>query len=195
MATGPTTVDTTTVALGLAQIRVGASAANITSDNAVLTAADSMGAMASTKLTIERNFWTLESGFPLLEDTTIAIRERAMLECAFKELTPENLAIAHGDNPASYALAHSGEIKIGSLATPTAIRMEAIYTFPTTTYTMNIIFPRAQVTSNTEIDFQTEDNANVPVTFEAKRADSGITGGSSVWNTKPLGCIRFLDAS
>ena len=42
--TGPLTKDTTTIALGLAQVRIGASAANITKQHPVLAAAASIGA-------------------------------------------------------------------------------------------------------------------------------------------------------
>jgi hypothetical protein len=94
------TKDTSTIPLGLAQIRVGASAANIASATAVLLAAASIGALANTKFTGNVDYWKLESGFPLLEDLSIPIREAASLECAFKELTPYNLALARGIDPA-----------------------------------------------------------------------------------------------
>ena len=192
---GPTTVDTTTVALGLAQIRIGASAANIAQDTSVLTSSDSMGAMATTKWMGEKDFWTLESGFPLLEDDLKVIRERASLECVFKELTPANLALAAGQDAADFALTHSGEIPLGANTSPVISRMEAIYTFPDADYEMHIIFPRAQVQSSAEIDYQSEDNVNSPIIFTSKRADSGITGGNAVWDNKPLGAIAFIDNS
>ena len=195
MSTGPTTVDTSTVALGLAQVRIGASAANVASTGAVLVDGDSIGALANTKFMGEREFWSLESGFPLIEDSIIALREKAALECSFKELTPANLALAHGEDPANYALTHSGEIGLGVLNSPTYIRMEAIYTFPTTTYEMHMVFPRAQVRSSIEMDMQAEDNVNVPVVIEAKRADSSTSGGHANWDSKPLGSIQFIDNS
>lgn len=297
--TGPVTRDTSTVALGLAQIRVGASAANIANAASVLTSSDSIGALASTKYTGNVDYWKLESGFPLLEDLTLPLRESSMLECEFKELSSYNLALARGldpgtavqsagvvegtinssagtvdaaldiavtdttgpvtdtwivsftgatagtitgvstgavhtfaaltgamepDNggepyfsiPASfftgtwadgdsynftttayqaaggaYSDPHAGTIDLGSLSAPAFVRMEAVYTYPNGTDTMTIIFPRANATSSVEIDMQAEDNVNVPLTFEAKRADSEVSGGNVTWDDAPLGKIIF----
>ena len=94
--TGPVTKDTSTVQLGLSQIRVGSAAANIGTTTAVLAAADSMGAMASTTYTGETEYFELESGYPLGLDATFPLRETNMLECGFKEITPKNLALARG---------------------------------------------------------------------------------------------------
>jgi hypothetical protein len=191
MVSGPTTKDTSTVALGLAQIRIGASAANVNKINPQLQASDSIGALATTKFTGEAEYWKLESGFPLLEDLSIPLRTRAMLECEFKEITPANLALAQGKDPASYSLVHSGEIELGSLTNPEYIRMEAHYTFPNGSNYMHIIFPRANVESSVEMDLQSEDNVNVPITITSKRADSAVSGGNAVWDSKPLGRILF----
>lgn len=190
---GPVTKDTSTVPLGLAQIRIGASASNIGQINPVLTASDSIGALANTKYVGDAEFWKLESGFPLLEDTVIPLRMAAALECAFKEVTPYNMAMAHGIDPTdgSYTLVHSGEVPLGVLTTPDYIRMEALYTFPNGSNYMDIIFPRAQVIGTIEVDFQAEDSAAVPVRIEAKRADSEVSGGHAVWDAKPLGRIMF----
>ena len=190
--TGPVTKDTSTIAFGLAQVRVGAAAANVTSINPVLVAGNSIGALANTKFMGSVDYWKLESGFPLLEDYTIPIRERASLECAFKEVTPMNLAFAKGiDATSGYTAAHSGEIGLGSISSPAFLRMEAFYTYPDGVNQMVIIFPRSQITSNMEIDLKSEDAAAVPITFEAKRADSETSGGSSVWDSKPMGRILF----
>lgn len=97
--TGPVTRDTSTVQLGLSQIRIGGSAANIATTSAVFTATDSMGAMASTTYTGETEYFELESGYPLGLDATFPLRENNMLECAFKEITPKNLALARGIDP------------------------------------------------------------------------------------------------
>lgn len=99
MRTGPVTKDVSTVALGLAQIRVGASAANVSNANACLTSADSMGAMADTKMTSNVEYWKLTSGFPALEDLSIPLSESCSFECAFKEITPKNMALARGIDP------------------------------------------------------------------------------------------------
>lgn len=96
---GPVTKDTSTVALGLAQIRIGDSVSNIATIAPVLASTDSIGALASTKFMGNVDYWKLESGFPLQEDLTIPLRETNALECAFKEITPYNLAMARGINP------------------------------------------------------------------------------------------------
>jgi len=62
---GPIVRDTTSVALGLSQIRIGESSAHIATTTPVLTANDSMGAMANTSYNGETEYWDLESGFPL----------------------------------------------------------------------------------------------------------------------------------
>ena len=294
---GPTTKDTSTIALGLAQIRVGASSTNIATIAPVLVAGDSIGALANTKYTGNVDWYKFESGFPLLEDLIIPIKETAMLECSFNELTPFNFALAHGLDPiadisatatkigantvagtitgditvtdaggvindrftvvftgatafdvygeeegklatsganltdaytpdnggnpyfslptnffggtwiagqtyvlitteyvagtAAYAGAHSGSIGLGARALPEDIRMEAVYTYPNATNYMTIVFPRAQIAASVEIDLQKEEAAGIPVTFEAKRADSEVAGGDAVWDSMPLGRILF----
>jgi len=294
---GPTTKDTSTVPLGLAQIRVGDSASNIATATAVLLAAASIGALANTKFTGNVDYWKLESGFPLLEDLSLPIRESASLECAFKELTPYNLALARGIDPAAaqsatvtlldsvtvgggigagiviavddtggvvsdtwvvtfddathytvygletgvlcagtliggacapdngghpyftipidhfdaswladetytfktqayvadggYSSAHSGTINLGNLAAPAFVRMEAVYTYPNQTNHMYVIFPRANVTSSTEIDWAAEDTIASPLVFEGKRADSETSGGDVAWDNAPIGIIIF----
>jgi hypothetical protein len=148
--------------------------------------------MASTRFTSTIDYWRLESGFPLLEDTALALREVARMECAFKEQTPQNWAWAYGiDASSGYTEAHSGEVALGALSDPTFIRMEALYTYPSGTDYLNIIFPRAQVTASIEADFQAEDAVAVPATFEAKRADSETSGGNAAWDDKPLGRVLW----
>jgi hypothetical protein len=189
---GPVTKDSTTVALGLAQVRLGASAANITSLNPVLTSASSIGALANTKFTSTIEVWKLESGFPLMPDASIPLREKASLECAFKEITPMNLAFARGiDATSGYTAAHSGEVPLGAMVAPAYIRMEAFYTYPDGVNEMVIIFPRAQASPNVELDLKAEDAAASPVTFEATGADINTSGGSSIWNGRSLGRILF----
>ena len=191
--TGPLTRNADNVALGLAQVRVGASATNIGTFDPVLTASNSIGALASTKFMSEKEYWTLESGFPMLEDKTIPIREKASLECSFKELQPFNLALAMGLDPVtdSYSETLSGEIMLGALSDPAYVRMEAVYTYPDGASTMVIVFPRAQCTSAVDVDLQAEDNANIPLKFESKVADSNVTGGDAAWDLAPLGHIVF----
>ena len=196
---GPVTNDTSSLAIGLMQIRVGASAANISSVHPVLASSDSVGALTKSTFISEVEYWEHESGFPFLKDYVIAIRENARLEGEMEELTPLNLAIARGKDiaaaPQTTFTAHSGEVLLGDRATtaaaPSYIRMEGRYTYPDGVHYMDVIFPRAQVKSSIEVDLQREDNVKVPVTFEAQRADSDVSGGSSVWDDKPLGWIKF----
>ncbi len=191
--TGPVTKDTSTVALGLAQVRVGAAAANIGTPYGALSSSDSIGVLANTKFTGNSDWLKLESGYPLLEDYVVPIRESAALECAFMEITPYNMAMSLGIDPTSgYASVHSGEVALGGRTSPAYVRMEAVYTYPNGTNTMTIIFPRAQVSAAIEMDLQMEDWSNVPITFEAKRADSEVTGGNAIWNSKPLGAIKWV---
>jgi len=192
---GPVTKDTSTVALGLAQIRVGTSATYIGDIHPQLDSDDSIGALANTKFTSTIDVWKLESGFPLMEDHQIPLREVAALECAFKEITPYNVALSRGIDPTGggYDTAHSGEVKLGDFDSRDIdyVRMEAMYTFPNGTNYMHIIFPRAQPVPATEMDLQAEDAVAVTLTFESKRADSEVSGGSAVWDTMPLGWIKF----
>jgi hypothetical protein len=190
---GPVTTDTSTIALGLAQIRVLDSSTYIGNINPQGAAADSIGALANTKFTGNTDWFRLESGFPLLEDYVVPIREAAMLECAFKEITPYNMAISYGLDPTGggYTEAHSGEVGLGARVAPAYVRMEARYTFPNGSNYMDIIFPRAQVSAAVEMDLQSEDAAAVPVVFEAKAADDSVSGGSPAWNSYPLGRIAW----
>jgi len=190
---GPVTKDTSTVALGLAQIRIGDSVTHIADIHPALSASDSIGALANTRFMGNTDWFKLESGFPLIEDFTTPIREAAALECAFKEITPANMALAYGFDPSSGEYAsmsvHSGEIPIGDRRAPDYVRMEAVYTYPNGVNFMHIIFPRAQVSAAIEMDLQSEDAAAVPISIEGKRADSEVTGGSAFWDDKPLGRI------
>jgi hypothetical protein len=189
--TGPLTKNPQAVALGLAQIRIGASASNITFAVPKLLAAASIGALANTKFVGKTDYWKLESGFPLLEDYSLPIREACSLECGFKELSMANLSLARGIDPDELD-EYDTSIALGGLVAPDYVRMEAVYTFPDNQSQMVIIFPRANVVSSMELDLKPEDAAVVPITIEAKRGDSGVTGGNLAWDTMPLGTIVFL---
>lgn len=193
--TGPVTKDSTTVALGLAQIRIGLSSTYIGQVGPILAASASIGALASTKYTGNVEVFRLESGFPMLEDAVFPLRENAAIECAFKEITPYNLALAQGKDPTSYTSVHTGNIALGTIAAPESLRMEAIYTYPDGTNKMYIIFPRAQVVSVAELEFAAEEPAAVTINIEAKRGDSEITGGHVIWDNMPLGRIIWDDGS
>ncbi len=189
---GPITKDTSTVAIGLMQIRVGNLADNIAKPGPELTSSDSIGALANTKYVGNTDWYKLESGFPLIEDYTVPIREAAHLECAFKEITPETMALAHGtDISAGGYTSHSGEVALGGRTAPDYVRMEAVYTYPNGTNYMTFIFPRAQVSANVELDTAAEDSAAVPIIFESKNASSDVTGGDAIWDDKPLGRIEW----
>lgn len=190
---GPITKNTDQIALGLAQIRIGASATHIGTLAPALVAANSIGALANTKYMGNTDWFKLESGFPLIEDYTTPIREAASLECAFKEVNPYNMALAHGLDPTDgdYASTLSGEIAIGGRTAPAYLRMEAAYTYPDGLQMMFIIFPRAQIAASIEMDLNSEDATAVPITFESKNASSDVTGGSAVWDSRPLGAIQW----
>lgn len=192
---GPVTKDTTTIALGLAQVRVGASATNLSKTFPILTSSDSIGALANTTFTGNAEYFKLESGYPLIEDATFPLRESAMIEAGFKEMTPANFALARGLDPSGYSSAHTGSIPLGTISTPTIIRVELIYTYPDQTNTMNIVFPRAQVTAVIEMAFAEEEPAAVAVSIEAKNASSDVTGGGAMWDSAPLGLILWDDGT
>ena len=168
---GPVTKDTSALALGLAQVRIGASLTNIASTVPVLTASNSIGAMMSTKFSGDTKFFEHMSGFPKQMDYAIVIEESAALECKFEEITPFNLALAAGIDPGTnYPNVHSGEIALGGKTAPEYVRMEAEYVFPNGINKMTVIFPRAQVKSSVELDMQAEDTMKVPVTFQANNS-------------------------
>lgn len=111
---GPLTKDTSSVLAGLAQVRIGNSAVNIKTASPVLTSSNSIGALANTKFNSNAEYLKLESGFPLMEDLSIPTREIANIECAFKEITITNMAIARGLDPTdcvigSYAVTTAGD--------------------------------------------------------------------------------------
>ena len=167
---------------------------NIDKDSQILDESyDSLGALNTSSFTSNVEYWKLESGFPMLEDMTIPLRESAMLECEFKEVHPRNLAYARGVDAsgADYDDNHSGSINLGTMVAPAFVRAEAVYTYPDGIHKMIMIFPRANVTSSVNLSFAAEDNANVPITIEAKRADSEVQGGHSTWDNAPLGRILF----
>ena len=190
---GPVIKDTSTAALGLAQIRIGDSATHIAEVHPQLSASDSIGGLASTTWRGPTEWAKLESGMPLIEDYTVPIREAAQLECAFKEITPANVALAFGHDPnvAPYdtMTVHSGEVPLGGRVAPDYVRMEARYTYPNGTNFMDIIFPRAQVSADPEMALAEADFAAMTIIFESKNASSDVSGGNAVWDNKPLGRI------
>ncbi len=194
--TGPLTKDTTTVALGLAQIRVALSSTYIGQIRPILTASHSIGALADTKFTGAAEYFKLESGYPLLEDATFPLRESASISCSFKEITPANIALSQGLDPSGYSENHAAALGFGNISTPVYLRMEAYYVYPDGTNSLTIIFPRCQVSANREIPFAPEDVAAVPIVIEAKRADSSLSSGGHVaWDDMPLGRFYWDDGA
>jgi hypothetical protein len=89
-----------------------------------------------------------------------------------------------------YDSATAGEIKLGELSSPDYVRVEGYYVFPNGTNTMVIIFPRAQVRSESaEIAFATDTHATISITFNSTPADSSVTGGNAAWDGQSLGKI------
>ena len=193
--TGPLTRDTSTIALGLARILVGNASDNADNDTQVLDRTnDSLGSLSSTSFSSSVEYWRHESGFPMLEDLVVPLRESASLECEIEEISAQNLAIARGIDASSGSEfgSHSGEISLGTIEQPDYVRMEAIYTYPDKENEMVIIFPRAQVTSSMDLSLAAEDNATVPITFESKIATNDVWSGEvTAWDAKPLGNIIF----
>ncbi len=299
---GPVTRDGKTVALGLAKVMVGDSAGNISDPLLALNEiTESLGALNASSFTSNVEYWKLESGFPMLEDKTIPLRESVSLACEFKEVHPKNVAIARGIDPAgsiassahvldvasalgelsqgtgdlvtvdadtptakltlvftgteafnvfkegdegvmdtgdfsaadviiqdgattiltikktaldsggafaisdvitiqllaqgTYTDNQVGSIALGNISAPDYVRVEAKYMYPDNEHFMAIILPRVNITSSLELPFAMEDNSNVPITCEAKRADSGVAGiTDTTWDSMPLGRIYWAMA-
>lgn len=185
---GPITRRPGDIALGLAQVRMSASEDHIDKIVPVLTAEHSIGSLANTKFVNTVEYFRHESGFPAKEDLVIPIRETAQIEAAFEEISLKNLAIAKGLDPDTFDLA-AGDIAIGVMKTPANVRVEFVYTYPDGSTAMTIIFPRAQVTSSMEVDFQKETNTSVAIVIESKIADGATEGGDTAWDEMPLGII------
>jgi hypothetical protein len=99
------------------QIRVGACAGNISTITPVLTASNSLGAMAQTKFAASAEFHKFMSGFPEREDASVPLREASAIECAFNEITPFNMALARGIDPtASVAASCTENVALNSTA-------------------------------------------------------------------------------
>ena len=164
---GPIIVSENSIPLGLAQVRIGAFSGHIANIHPALSSSDSVGALANTSFIGEKEYFTLETGFPLVEDKSWCIREKAKMECAFYELTPANMALATGKDPAAEPYASmtttSGEIPLGEMADAEFVRMEAVYTYPNGLNFMTVIFPKAQVLGAVNVEFASENPASVPV--------------------------------
>ena len=140
---GPITRDTTTIALGISQIRIAPSAAYIATVTAALSATDSIGALANTNFKSDTTFFDLESGYPAILDATFPLKEANSLECAFKEITPKNLAIARGLNPFADISATMTEVGSTTAAGTTTGAIAVTDDTGPTTETWTVVFTGA----------------------------------------------------
>lgn len=106
---GPRTQNPQRLALGLAEVRVGPSAANIGTATPVLTTAHSLGALSSVSYTNSKEYYVHMSGFPQVEDFVTPTQEVQQVTCEFDELTPKNLALLQGIDPSSAGSSWTGE--------------------------------------------------------------------------------------
>ena len=191
---GPVTVDTSTLAVGLGQIRVGDSATNIAFTTPQLTSADSIGSLTKCDFKQEVKYLEHFSGFPKFKDFIIPLEASATIEVEAEEISPANLALALGKSFSVYdgfTSTHSGEIGLGNLAAPSTVRIELMYDMPDDTHHVAVVLPRAQVSSSLELSLKPEEIAKVPMTISAQPADSSVAGGNAVWDNKPMGAIQF----
>lgn len=107
--TGPRLINPDRLALGLSEVRVGPSAANIATTTPVLTSAHSLGALASASYSSAKEYYEHRSGFPRIKDAVIPTQEDQMVTCEMEEMTPRNLAILQGIDPAAAGSAWVGE--------------------------------------------------------------------------------------
>lgn len=121
MVHGPITKNTSLWAPGLMQIRVGNSADNIATIAPVLTSTHSIGALANTKIVSTPEYFKIKSGFPVMIDGIIPLKEDCAAQCAFREISPYNMALARGIDPtASVDPTATADVAINSTAGTTA---------------------------------------------------------------------------
>ena len=142
------------------------------------------------------DWWDLETGYPMLLDAKFPIRESASLEGDMMEITPKNMAFAHGldGTLAAYSDDYSGEIALGARIAPVDLRVEAKGVFPDGVKEINFIFPRAIITSSVELENQKEEGESLPIVITSTPADESA-GGNAVWDTMPLGKIYFSNVT
>jgi hypothetical protein len=106
---GPRTQNPQSLAIGLMEVRVGPSAANISTTTPVLTTSQSLGALSSASYTFNREYYEHWSDFPMIKDYVIPTQETQQITCEFEEMTPRNLAILQGIDPSSAGSSWTGE--------------------------------------------------------------------------------------
>lgn len=178
MRQGPVIKDTSSVALGMAQIRIGKSSAHIATTAPVLVADDSMGGMASTAYTGETEYWNLESGFPLQIDAVFPLRETNIIECGFKEITPKNLAIARGIDPLADLSATVVPIGSSTIAGTTNGSVAVTDDAGPTTETWTVVFSSA-------VDYDVYGSVSGHVGAGDTSTQFAPANGSSVYFTIP----------
>lgn len=175
-----------TVALGLGKISIGPSVANLATITQALTSTDYFSALTEVSFVINKQFKkqiTVKDSVELLQDVFVS-GSTLGISVTFIEILQKTLSYALGGD--------GGATELGSLllTDPEDLRVELEYLYPNKTDKMIVILPRAVVTSSLPFSFEEEDNADVPVTFLAKRADLEV--GGSAWATYPYGRIYFL---
>lgn len=108
MATGPRTKSPQNIALGLMDIRLGNSAANIGTTTPVLTSSNSLGALADASYTFSKEFYQHRSAFPAVLDLVIPTSGDEMITCSVEEISPYALAVSQGIDPTSAGSAWVG---------------------------------------------------------------------------------------
>lgn len=106
---GPRTKSPQSLAIGLMEVRVGPAAANIGTTTPVLTTDHSLGALSSASYSFNREYYEHMSGFPMIKDLVLPTQETQQIVVEFEELTPKNLAILQGIDPAAAGSAWVGE--------------------------------------------------------------------------------------
>lgn len=186
--------NSTTVMLGLAQIRIAESAPYIGYPTACLTKAHSLGAMVETRILGEDFDYILRSGFPQTDDLIIAYEQHVIVECVLREITPINMALMFGQayDPTTYDDPHDGQIYLGTRGVTSFIRVEFIYWYPESNYQMHLILPKAYISTEVLIDWAVEDDYGAPFACVSTPSDSDSIGGHAIWDAAPLGCFCFL---
>lgn len=108
MATGPRLINPDRLALGLMEVRVGPSAANIATTTPVLTSAHSLGALSDATYSFSREYFEYYAQFPRIKSVVIPTQETQTITCSFDEVTPRNLAILQGIDPSAAGSAWVG---------------------------------------------------------------------------------------
>ena len=97
---------------------------------------------------------------------------------------------AYPGDPDDWA-ADTPSIGFGGLVSPADLRIEGVYTYPDGLKQMVFIFPRGQISASIDMDFAEQDPVAIPVQFESKTAGSQNSSGNAVWDSMPLGRVKW----